>query len=203
MYIVLSTHLVVDDVTYDEVRCYRLLEVQLSRGTFKISVIVPDRVSSLDIIHPFCEIINIPLSHCECLAILYTVMLVGVSNTLYLIIIISRFIYISSYVMCQCLHPLILVRSCFRRMPASITVEVRYLLYTSQFPLVAVQGRKPKQRHFSGIMRHDSIRTCVAHFLEVIIRLSSQTSRWRQHCDMLRNARAMLSYCSCNDVMVI
>ena len=42
-------------------------------------------------------------------------MLVGVSNTFYLIIIISRFIHISSCVMCQCWHPLILVLSCFRR----------------------------------------------------------------------------------------
>ena len=80
-------------------------------------------------------------------------------------------------------------------------VELRYLLYSSQLPLLAVQGRKPKQRHFSGITRQDSIRKCVAQFLEVIIRLSRQTSRWRQHCDMLRNARAMLAYCSRNDVM--
>ena len=67
--------------------------------------------------------------------------------------------------------------------------------------LIAVQGRKPKQRNFSGIMRQDSIRKCVAQFLDVIIRLSRQTSRWRQPCDMLRNARAMLAYCSRNDVM--
>ena len=70
LYIVLSVHLDVDDVTSDEVRCYRLLEVQLSRGTFKIAIIVPDRVSSLDIIHPLCEVIQIPLSHCECFAIM-------------------------------------------------------------------------------------------------------------------------------------
>ena len=67
---VLSVHLDVDDVTSDEVRCYRLLKVQLSRGTFKISVIVPARVSSLDIIHPFCEVIQISLSHCDCFAIM-------------------------------------------------------------------------------------------------------------------------------------
>ena len=67
--------------------------------------------------------------------------------------------------------------------------------------LLAVQGRKPKQRHFSGIMRQDSIRKLVAQFLEVIIRLSRQTSRWRQHCDLLRNARVMLAQCSRNDVM--
>ena len=41
--------------------------------------------------------------------------LVGVSNQFYLIIIISRFIHISSCVMCQCWYPLILVLSCFRR----------------------------------------------------------------------------------------
>ena len=76
----LSMHLDVDDVTYDEVRCYLLVEVQLSRGTSKISIIGPDCVSSLDIIHPFCEVIPIPLSHCECIAILRPVMLVGVST---------------------------------------------------------------------------------------------------------------------------
>ena len=80
-------------------------------------------------------------------------------------------------------------------------VEVRYLLYSSQLPLPAVQGRKPKQRHFSGITRQDSIRKFIAQFLEVIIRLSRQNSRWRKYCDMLRNARAMLAYCSRNDVM--
>ena len=37
------------------------------------------------------------------------------SNKLYLIIIISRFIHISSCVKCQCWYPLILVLSCFRR----------------------------------------------------------------------------------------
>ena len=42
-------------------------------------------------------------------------MLVGVSNKFDLIIIISRFIHISSCVMFQCWHPLILVLSCFRR----------------------------------------------------------------------------------------
>ena len=60
---VLSVHLDVDDVAYDEARCYRLFEVQLSRGTSNISIIGPDCVSSLEIIHPFCEVIQIPLSH--------------------------------------------------------------------------------------------------------------------------------------------
>ena len=81
-------------------------------------------------------------------------------------------------------------------------VELRYLLYSSQLPLLVVQGREPKQRQFSGITRQDSIRKCVAQFLEVIIRLSRQTSRWRQHCDLLRNARrVILAQCSSNGVM--
>ena len=146
-------------------------------------------------------------------------MLVGVSNKFYLIIIISRFIHISSCVMCQCWYPLILVLSCFRRQ-ASLYQQLNC-------PLLAVQGREPKQRQFSGITRQDSIRKCVAQFLEVIIRLSRQilcvirrwlsfdsrqkavlqsivqdkTSRWRQHCDLLRNARVILAQCSSNDVM--
>ena len=80
-------------------------------------------------------------------------------------------------------------------------VELRYLLYSSQLPLLAVQGREPKQRQFSGITRQDSISKCVAQFLEVIIRLSRQTSRWRQHCDLLRNARVidLVRQCSPSD----
>ena len=39
-------------------------------GYLQNLLIVPDRVSSLDIIHPFCEVIQIPLSHCECFVIM-------------------------------------------------------------------------------------------------------------------------------------
>ena len=49
----------------DEAKCYRLFEVQLSRGTSQISIIGPDFVSSLDVIQQFWEVIQISLSQCE------------------------------------------------------------------------------------------------------------------------------------------
>ena len=108
-------HLDVDYVTSDEAKCYRLFEVQLSRVTSQIYIIGPDFVSSLDFNQPIWEIIQIVLSHCECFVNLRLVMLVGVSNKFYLIVIISRFIYISCCVMSQCCHPLIMLLSCLLR----------------------------------------------------------------------------------------
>ena len=55
----------------DEARCYRLFEVQLSRGTSQISIIGPDFLSSVDLIHPFCEDIQIALTF-ESLRVFYT-----------------------------------------------------------------------------------------------------------------------------------
>ena len=73
-----------------------------------------------------------------------------------------------------------------------LPVNFHFLLY---------RDGHPNKRQFSGITRQDSISKCVAQFLEVIIRLSRQSSRWRQHCDLLRNARVILAQCSSNDVM--
>ena len=45
----MSVHLDVDAVTSDDVRCFRLFEVQLTQGTSHMSIISPDFVSSLDL----------------------------------------------------------------------------------------------------------------------------------------------------------
>ena len=57
--VVLFVHLDVDDVTSEEAKCYRLFEVQLSRGISQISIIGPDFVISLDFVQPFWEVIQI------------------------------------------------------------------------------------------------------------------------------------------------
>ena len=52
VYVVLSVQLDVGDVTSDEAKCYRLFEVQVSRGTSLRPTIVPDIVGSIGFIQP-------------------------------------------------------------------------------------------------------------------------------------------------------
>ena len=69
--------------------------------------------------------------------------------------------------------------------------EVRHFLYSSQRPLLVVQGHKTKLRHFSGIMRQDSIGKCVAQFLEILIHQMEETLSPIEFTDSVACTRLM------------
>ena len=130
-------------------------------------------------------------------------MLVGVSNKLYLIIIISRFIHISSGVMCQCWYPLILVLSCFRRQ-ASLYQQLNWgTCFTPvNFHFLLYMDGNPDNVNSLGLRdRIPSENVLHSSWKLSFVSRDRPVDGGRQHCDMLRNARAVLANCSRNDVM--